>query len=252
MEYIEIDEYHHLMSPIHQWDPRAKIVSILTLIFSVVLLYDLELAALGLIFAVILLLISKIPLKFVMWHLRWVVLFILPFFLIMPFAVLEGDITVNPEGFEYAFLILIKAISAVILIFPMIGTMRFNSTAKALERLKIPNKIVQMIIFTYRYIFVFIDEFSDISRSLDSRGFRRRTNMHTIRTLGKAIGMLFVKSYERSERVYNAMCSRGYTGNLKTFDKFEMMRNDWVKMFIVMGMAIGLHLLHFIYFMEMI
>lgn len=244
MEHVEIDEYHHLKSPIHYWDPRAKIISILTLIFSIVLLYNLKLALLGLVLSIILLLISKIPLKFVIWHLRWVFLFILPFFLIMPFSISEGGVAVTHDGLEYASLVSLKALSSVILIFPMIGTMRFDSTAKALERLKIPNKIVQMITFTYRYIFVFIDEFSDISRSLDSRGFKRRTDMHTIRTLGIAIGMLFVKSYERSERVYNAMCSRGYTGNLTTFDKFKMVGTDWVKMLLVIGAAIGLHLIY--------
>ncbi|MDY6932169.1 MAG: cobalt ECF transporter T component CbiQ [Halobacteriota archaeon] len=242
MEPLEIDEYYHLKSPIHSWDPRAKIVSIMALIFSIVLIYDLRLVLLGLVIAIALLLSSRIPLKFVIWHLRWVFIFILPFLVVMPLAITGGGITFTYEGFEYALLVSTKALTSVILIFPMIGTMRFDSTTKALEKLKIPNKIVQMITFTYRYIFVFIKEFSDISRSIDSRGFKRRTNMHTIKTLGTAVGMLFVKSFERSERVYIAMQSRGYTGTLKSFDEFEMMKMDWVKSFIITGAAIGLHL----------
>ncbi len=243
MEPVEIDEYHHLKSPIHSWDPRAKIVSIMVLIFSIVLIYDLRLAILGLMVAITLLFISRIPLKFVIWHLRWVFLFILPFLAIMPLSITRGGISLTHEGFEYALLVSIKALTSVILIFPMIGTMRFDSTTKALERLKIPNKIVQMITFTYRYIFVFMKEFSDISRSIDSRGFKRRTDMYTIRTLGKAVGMLFVKSVERSERVYIAMQSRGYTGTLKSFDEFEMVKMDWAKAFVIVGAALGLHLI---------
>jgi len=243
MEPVEIDEYYHLKSPIHSWDPRAKIVSIMVLIFSIVLIYDLILAILGLMVAITLLFTSRIPLKFVIWHLRWVFLFILPFLVIMPLSITRGGISLTYEGFEYALLVSIKALTSVILIFPMIGTMRFDSTTKALERLKIPNKIVQMITFTYRYIFVFMKEFSDISRSIDSRGFKRRTDMYTIRTLGKVVGMLFVKSVERSERVYIAMQSRGYTGTLKSFDEFEMVKMDWAKAFMIVGAALGLHLI---------
>lgn len=52
----------------------------------------------------------------------------------------------------------LRAISAVLLIFPLLGTTRFNLTLKALEKIKIPDKLIQLLIFTYQYIFLFLDE----------------------------------------------------------------------------------------------
>ncbi len=247
IQYPEIDRYSALSSPIHDWDPRVKLVSILILIFSIVLLYDLKLAFIGLIVAVIMLFISKIPLRFVGVYLKWVSFFILPFFLIMPFTVQGTELyrfhvlSVTYEGVTYALLICVRAFSAALLIFPMIGTMKFGTTIKALESLKVPNKLVQMVMFTYRYIFVLTSELQSMLRSMNSRGFAMRLSMQTPRTLGKAIGMLFVRSYERSERVYNAMVSRGYVGNIRTSHPFKLRDKDWLKAFPVIGIAIGLH-----------
>ena len=53
-----------------------------------------------------------------------------------------------------------------------------------------------------------------MQRSMRVRGFAPRTNLATLRTMGAAFGMLFIHSFERTERVYEAMLSRGYQGRL--------------------------------------
>jgi len=228
----EIDKYAGLSSPIHNWDPRAKLIAILCLIVAIVLIPDLEIALIGLAIALTLVLISRIPPSFILKHMTWVTMFIAPLFVI---------ISLTPSGgIEHASLIAVKALSAVILIFPMIGTMRFDTTIKALERLKIPARLVQMIMFTYRYIFVFAREIQRMSTSLTSRGFRKRTNIYTLSITGKLIGMLFVRSLDRSERVFNAMVSRGYDGNLKTLVEFDMRKLDIVKATGLIAVAIAL------------
>ena len=128
----------------------------------------------------------------------------------------------------------------------MIGTMKFNTTIKALETLKVPAKLTQLITFTYRYIFVLIEEVQTMSRSLTSRGFGERLSMHTLTTIAKLIGTLFVRSHERAERVYHAMASRGYEGNLHTLVEFKMCRMDIAKAATLMALAIALNLCCFI------
>ncbi|MCW7076300.1 MAG: cobalt ECF transporter T component CbiQ [Candidatus Syntropharchaeales archaeon] len=240
--HIEIDRYHALRSPLHNWDSRAKLVSILTLIFSIVLVYDLRMAVMGLLAAIVILLLSRIPVRFVLTHIKWVFLFVSPFLFILPLEITDGRIGIDPYGLWYGSLITLKALSAVILIFPMVGTARFDVTLKALIDLKVPNKLVQMLVFTFRYIFVFFEEFQRIVRSIESRCFELKTRIYTIKTLGKAIGMLFVKSYERAERVYNAMISRGYDGVLRGGGEFKMQRIDWVKSLLIIVLAVGLHI----------
>lgn len=229
----EIDKYAGLSSPIHNWDPRAKLIAILCLIFAIVFIPDLRIAGIGLVIALALVFISRIPFGFMLKHLTWVIMFIVPLFVI---------VSLTPSGgVERASLISIKALSAVILIFPMIGTMRFDTTVKALEKLKIPNKLVQMIMFTYRYIFVFIEEVQRMFRSLTSRGFSRGISIYTMSTTGKLIGMLFVRSHERAERVYSAMVSRGYEGSLQTLFDFELRITDVLKAAVLIAIGVALN-----------
>lgn len=245
----EIDRYAGIPSPIHRWDPRFRLVSIFTLIFSVILLYNIQLVVIGMIFAIILTYISKIPLSFVLSRMKLVFIFVIPFFVIIPFTIIGtgveiasfGGITLSYRGIEYvkfAALIVLKALTAVMLIFPMIGTSRMDITIKALEGLHLPNKLVQMFAFTYRYIFVLDDEFTRMDRSLTSRGFKRRGNLYTLITTSKAIAMLFVKSYERADRVFYAMRSKGYSGTVATLHEFHARRQDWVNMAVVVGFAL--------------
>ncbi|KXA96333.1 cobalt ABC transporter permease [candidate division MSBL1 archaeon SCGC-AAA259J03] len=247
MKHPEVDKYSSLRSPIHKLDPRLKLVSFLVLIFSMVLINDLRFALLGLFISFLLLSVSRLPLDFVFRHVKWVFLFVSPFLIIMPltvggsemFQVFGAEIT--HEGVQLGLLVSIRALSAVILVFPMIGTMRFDTTIKALYDLKVPSSLVQMLMFTYRYIFTFSDEFSRMRNAMASKGFELKTNLETLNIIGKAIGMLFVRAYERAERVYQAMLSRGYTGNPKTLTAFRMKRSDYLLATLIIGFAILLH-----------
>lgn len=225
MHLPEIDKYSSLKSPFHSWDPRIKIISISVLIVSIVLTPYIIGAVLGLITAIVMVLISRIPFSFIFRHLRWVFIFCIFLLIIMP---LTAD-----DGFRYAILISLRAISAVILLFPMIGTMKFDSTLKALQKLKIPNMFVQMIMFTYRYIFVLIEETRRTLVASVSRGFKKKTSVYNLKITGSIIGMLFVRSFERTERIYNAMICRGYNGKIKTLDEYVICKGDIVKAFII-------------------
>jgi cobalt/nickel transport system permease protein len=234
MEYPKIDRYAFLSSPIHQFEPRAKILTFSALIFSFVLINDVRIAAFYLIFSLFILMISKLPLRFMFKHIKWVFLFVLPFLVVMPFTVEGSEIlringlVITYEGLRYGILVTLRALSAVILVFVMLGTMKFDTTIKALHMLKVPSSLVQMLMFTYRYIFVFIDEFTSMWKAMNSKGFKLKTNLYSLSTTGKIVGMLIVKSYERAERVYNSMVAKGYTGNPMTMTKFKTGGKDYV------------------------
>ena len=136
VNYPEIDKYSALDSPMHRFDPRAKIVAFIFLIFAVVLVPNLKLAFIALIGAILFLIASKLPLRFALQHIKWVFLFVVPFILIMPFTVPGREIfnfhglTMTYEGLEYGILVAVRALSAVILVLPMIATTRFDVTEK--------------------------------------------------------------------------------------------------------------------------
>ncbi len=249
MHLPEIDKYAHLKSFFHCWDPRLKIISLLGLILSITFISYIPFALIGLGLSLLLLFISRIPFLFVLKHLRWVLLSVSFFLLIMPLTVAGNEIAkfyflkVSYEGIRCASLISIKAIASILLIFPMIGTMNFSTTIKALERLRVPNRLVQIIMFAYRYIFLFIDETKRMTFAIESRGFKKKTNLHTLKTIARLLGMLFIKSYERTERIHRAMLSRGYDGNLKTLDEFRVCVKDILKASVMGVLIIGFWLL---------
>lgn len=169
----------------------------------------------------------------------------------MPFSVKGVEIfnfygaRLTQEGLMYGFLISLRAISAVIIIFPMLATTRFEEILKALYKLKVPNVLIQILMFSYRYIFTFIKEFQTTLRAMQSRGFKMRTDLYTLKILGKAMGTLFIKGYEKSERVYQAMQSRGYTGSSKMLVEFKMRFKDYVLAICIIGFAFFLHIVSF-------
>lgn len=252
MHLPEIDKYADLKSVFRSWDPRVKLVSFSFLILSIALLPNLFSAYAGFVLSIVFIFLSRIPFSFVLRNLRWVIFFILFFFIIMPLTI-SGKIlvklsfvTISWEGLRLASLIALRAISICMLIFPMIGTMRFHKTLKALSRLKVPNKLIQMIMFTYRYIFFFIEESRRMFVAAKARLFRKKTDMPTLRIISNLISMLFIRGFERTQCVYNAMASRGYKGNLEILDEFRLCGKDFLKAFIIIMVAIILNLSRFI------
>jgi len=248
MEYPEIDKYASLKSPIHKFDPRAKILTFSSLIFLFVFVDDILLATINLIFAFTLLLISRLPLGFVFDRMKPVFLFVLPILVIMSLTV-EGSelvricgVAVSYEGVRYGTLITARAIAAVTLALTMLGTMRFDTTIKALYMLKVPGTLVQMMMFTYRYIFVLLYEFSRMRRAMSCKGFVLKANRYALSMLGNLLGMLIVKSYERALRVHKSMISKGYTGSPGTITQFNMAVKDYVLVVSIIGTAILLRM----------
>jgi len=89
----------------------------------------------------------------------------------------------------------------------------FHEMLAGLRWFKVPAILVSLAAFSYRYMFVLVDEASRMKRARDSRGWRGRWIWQS-GVVGNMIGSLLLRSLERSERVYSAMLSRGYDGNL--------------------------------------
>jgi cobalt/nickel transport system permease protein len=194
-----------------------------------------------LIISLFLVFLTRIPFSFSLKRLAAVTMFVGPFFIVMPLTMptKAGDtiyyfthlefMEINARGLLLAGTVYLKAIAIVLLVVPMFGTNRFDISIKALERLKVPNKIVQMILFSYRYIFVFLAEMRRMMVGMQVRGFEQKSDTHTLRTMGNFVGVLLVRSFERTERVYHAMLSRGYKGVLNTYFDYKITGKDVLK-----------------------
>lgn len=243
---LDIDRYANVASPIQRWDPRVKIVALGLLIISIALLKSLPMAGAALVLAAVILGISALPMHFVSHGLAFVLFFLLPFFVVMPLTY-PGEAAFHViglpfawEGLRIAALIFMKALAIVVVSFAVFGTSRFDVSMIALQRLKCPKIMVQMLLFTYRYTFLFLDEMKRMYTSMRVRGFVARTDRRTLRVFGHFVGTLLVHSFERTERVYKAMLSKGYLGELHSMVTFRSNASDYAKAAVVVMIALAL------------
>lgn len=98
---------------------------------------------------------------------------------------------------------------------------------RGLERLRLPSIMVQIASFMLRYVNVVNDEMERMKIARASRGFEA-TGIQHWRVLATAAGALFIRSYERGERVHLAMLSRGYNGALPQDDSVRLEKKVWL------------------------
>jgi cobalt/nickel transport system permease protein len=243
---LDIDRYAHISSPLQRWDPRVKILFLGIFVISVAILKTLPMAIAALVIASVLLRMSNLPGHFIAHGMEGIMIFLLPFFLIMPFTYPGHDnlhflgLPFAWEGLRFASLIFIKATAIVFTSFAIFGTSRFDVSMIALQHLKCPIILTQMLLFTYRYTFTFLEEMHRMRVSMNVRGFIPKTNAYTLRTFGNFIGTLLVRSFERTERVYKAMLSKGYQGEFHSLVKFKTNSHDGIKAVLIFVLAVSL------------
>jgi cobalt/nickel transport system permease protein len=107
-----------------------------------------------------------------------------------------------------------KALLGVVSMIMLTSTTTFSELVEGFERLRAPKVIVLTVSFMHRYGYLFLEESKRMQRAMASRNFRARW-MGNVPALGHMLGSLFLRSYNRGERVYVAMVSRGYEGVMR-------------------------------------
>jgi cobalt/nickel transport system permease protein len=134
--------------------------------------------------------------------------------------------------------VLAKAMTSVIAMILIASTTRFSRLLQGLEGLRFPRFLILILSFLYRYIFVLVDEVHRMRRSLESRSAGRRP-VGGIRVYGSLLGVLFLRAYERAERVYAAMIARGFSGEIRTLGRLGWSRADSLFLLLAWGSVAG-------------
>jgi cobalt/nickel transport system permease protein len=122
--------------------------------------------------------------------------------------------------------IALKANAIVLALMALLGTMEITVVGHALSHLRVPDKLNHLLLFTIRYIDVLRREYQRLAAAMKIRGFRPRMSRHAYRTYGYLVGMLLVRSVDRSERIMAAMKCRGFRGRFYLLDHFAFSRHD--------------------------
>jgi cobalt/nickel transport system permease protein len=127
--------------------------------------------------------------------------------------VLGLGVSLSEPGLVAAAGLLMKGTLGVLASLTLAATTEPEDVLRGLERLRMPDLIVQIMGFMIRYLDVVTGEMGRMLTAMRSRGCDPRSPRHWP-ALARSLGALFIRSYERGERVHLAMLSRGYTGRL--------------------------------------
>lgn len=205
MKHSFIDKYSYLNTPIHRIEPLIKIIIFLIFAVLVNLISKYVFFTYPVVFFTlsVIIFISKIPVFFILKKAS----VILPFLFLIAFCNYfskSTDYIVITQTVLNSFLIVVSLIL-------LVETTKFHNLLKSMMKLGIPKIIIILLLFIYRYFFVLIDEIERIVLATRLRTHKRLS----LKTIGRIIGVIFVRSYERSERIFYAMCSRGFDGNIR-------------------------------------
>ncbi|NDF43676.1 MAG: cobalt ECF transporter T component CbiQ [Actinobacteria bacterium] len=129
------------------------------------------------------------------------------------------------EGIEAGVGIIAKATLGVLTAILLSATTTAREILRGLEILKVPTLLVQIASFMLRYLNVVTDEMERMRVARASRGFQE-TGIKHWKVLANSAGALFIRSYERGERVHLAMLSRGYTGTLPKIERVSVTKSQ--------------------------
>jgi cobalt/nickel transport system permease protein len=153
----------------------------------------------------------------------------------------------SKEGVYKAIEITLKANSVVMALLVLVATIDAITLAHALHRLRVPENLVHLMLFSVRYIDVLKQEYFRLRIAMKARCFKMGNNTHTYRTVGYLLGMLLVRSIERSERILEAMKCRGFQGKFYLIDDFHFQERDRIFSIVSFCFLLLLLLLDFFY-----
>ena len=142
-------------------------------------------------------------------------------------AVQAGPLSLSEAGLATFALVSAKAAIGAVSAVLLGATTSFPDVLHGLERLRAPRLLIVIAGFMYRYVFVIADEARRMRTALVARAYRPR-HLGQAAALGRMVTALFLRSYERGERVYVAMLARGYAGTMPRFSVLSFGRADAV------------------------
>jgi len=220
-------------------DPRVKFCCFIAFILTAVSARTVTSLIILFLLVIILSVASKISLRF--FFLRTTIfipifaaVIALPLLFITPgkpLAIIGYDkyfVSVTWEGTYKATLFTLRIWVCVASLSLLVLTTRFSRLVHAMEKFKMPKVFVAMTAITYRFIFLFINEAYRMVLAKEARTTKKEGRLRIMRSLARIISTLFIRAYERGERVYMAMTARGYAGEVKSMNETRCGHRDWV------------------------
>ncbi len=238
--------YVHEHSSIHKLAPEAKLVAAFLFVVAAAVtpreaVWAFLVDALALVAVIV---AAKLPVRFVLARLLVVVPFI-AFAFLVPF-IASGEqvelwgISVSRDGLWGMWNIIAKATIGATVSIVLAATTEIPELLRGLAILKVPAPITAIAMFMVRYLELVATELGRMRVAMTARGYDPRW-LWQARPIAASAGSMFIRSYERGERVHAAMLSRGYTGTMPDLNRRRATRGEWlaVAAFPALGLVVA-------------
>jgi len=235
-------------SPVHRLPPQCKLVAVVAFVLVVVATPRDQFWAFGL-YAVALAAVAAtagVPARVVVRRMVVEVPFV-AFAVLLPFLAAGEQVTVlglslSVPGLLGAWNVLAKGTLGVVASILLAATTEPRTLLLGIERLHMPPLIVSIMSFMFRYAEVITGEMQRMRIARESRAFQAR-DLRQLRVVAQSAGALFIRSYERGERVHLAMLSRGYAGTMPVIVDVRAGPTQWATAAVLPAAALVISLL---------
>ena len=258
-----LDPYRHRTSPIHVLDPRVKFVLAVAYIVTTALIPPGAWPAYVLLYAVVLsvILLSDLGAGWVMKRAVVAAPFVLaalPLMFTVPgselvaFRIGSLTLTITSSGVERFISVALKSWLSVQMAIVLASATAFPDLLAAMRFLRLPRLLVAVIGLMWRYLFVLVDEVLRLLRAREARSGHPAEPAGRVggslawraRVTGGMAGNLMLRSFDRSDRIYAAMASRGYDGEVRSLPRPPISHVAWLVLaggllFLVLILLLG-------------
>ena len=221
-----LDHFANRSTAAHRLDPAAKTVALLAVVLAVVLVTRDRFRPLAPVAVALAAYhaVSRTPLRYTLRRLAVVSPFAIVLVVLFPFfepgealwrwPVGGAEIVVTREGLVRAGHLLAKFLLCSWATLLLLATTQFQDLLQGLARLRVPRVFVTQLAILYRYLWVLMDEGMHVRMARAARDAGLGPWRLRWRSRAGVVGVLFLRSWDRAERIYRAMAARGFDGSL--------------------------------------
>ncbi len=247
---LGLEKYLQLDSCLHRWQCRPKLIAFIALIFSFTFINQLAFLPIIIVITALIYLLSKLPLSFLFHRLRYPGMFILGVVILLPFLTGEdvifswAGLDIKREGCILMLVVVTRFVCILTTTLVLLATSSFLTLIKSFNSFGLSPVIADMMLLTYRYLEQFSDRLDTMKKALRLKGFSlHHYNSRQLTIVTNLIGSLLIRSYDDSQRVYQAMKLRGYGQQYRFLSgrkTAQVKTSHWIASVLVICLSISL------------
>ncbi|MBM7542373.1 cobalt ECF transporter T component CbiQ [Amphibacillus cookii] len=205
-----------------RWESRSKLIAAISYTFTAISLTHIVSIFIAYLLALTTLFLMNIPIKLLLQR----YLIISPFLLLMTVPLFWSF---QHQQSIFALILLLKAFTSMTVLTIILETQTLDQLMSGLLGFHIPPTLITILVLSYRYVFLLLDDVQRMLTAIKSRLFHGGIRFKSLKIYGQLMAALLVKAFERSEHMYEAMTARGFTGSLPITSTAIITKQDGLK-----------------------